>query len=44
MTTVAHEEVWGLIDTVVVAADAQFGSRATPARVLDGSGLVVVTG
>jgi hypothetical protein len=84
MTTVADDEVWGLIDTVAVAADAQFGSigdgeppetklpddpaglrmqlrhhlalllpewtgddvadaQATTARVLDGSGLVVVT-
>jgi hypothetical protein len=81
----ADEDVWGLIDTVAVAADAQFGSigddeapetvlpddasmlrsqlrrhlalllpewtgedvaeaGATPARVLDSSGLVVVTG
>jgi hypothetical protein len=85
MATVADDEVWRLIDTVAVAADAQFGSigdgeppetvlpddastlraqlrrhlalllpewtgedvaeaGATPARVLDSSGLVVVTG
>ncbi|HEY8675382.1 MAG TPA: hypothetical protein VIO13_05390 [Candidatus Dormibacteraeota bacterium] len=84
-TTVADEEVWWLIDTVAVAADAHFGSigdgeppetvlpddsvmlrgqlrrhlalllpewtcedvaeaGGTPARVLDSSGLVVVTG
>jgi len=85
VATVADDEVWRLIDTVAVAADAQFGSigdgeppetvlpddastlraqlrrhlalllpewtgedvaaaGATPARVLDSSGLVVVTG
>ncbi|MEO9043697.1 MAG: hypothetical protein ABI352_01535 [Candidatus Dormibacter sp.] len=85
MTTAADEEVWRLIDTVAVAADARFGSigdgeppetvlpedsamlraqvrrhlalllpewrsedvveaGATPARVLGGSGLMVVIG
>ncbi len=85
VSTVADDDVWRLIDTVAVAADAQFGSigdgeppemvlpddpamlraqlrrhlalllpewtkedieqaGATPARTLDGSGLVVVTG